>query len=50
MKAFAGEKAELACKLNGLEDQLEAMKLENVDIKQKLSDEKCVQVKTVIIA
>jgi len=47
VKAYAGEKAELACKLEGLEDQLKAMKLENVDMKQRLSDEKCVQVKMI---
>ena len=47
VKTFAGEKSELSCKLNDLEKELEIMKRENGDIRQQLSDEKCIQAKTV---
>ena len=47
VKTFAGEKSELSCKLNDLEKELEIMKRENGDIRQRLSDEKCIQAKTV---
>ena len=49
VKTFAGEKSELACKLKDLEEQLETMKCENGDMKQRLSDEKCVQAKMVAL-
>jgi len=47
VKTFAGEKSELSCKLNDLEKELEIMKRENGDIRQRLSDEKCIQAKTI---
>ena len=42
VKSFAGEKSALACKLKDLENELENMKRENGDMRQRLSDEKCV--------
>ena len=47
VKSFAGEKSALACKLKDLENELENIKRENGDMRQRLSDEKCVQAKTV---
>merc|ERR1712130_835437 len=47
VKTFAGEKSELHCKLKDLEKELEIMKRENGDMRQRLSDEKCVQAKTI---
>jgi len=47
VKTFAGEKSELSCKLKDLENELEIMKRDNGDMRQRLSDEKCVQAKTI---
>eukprot|EP00092_Neocalanus_flemingeri_P062413 GFUD01075278.1.p1 GENE.GFUD01075278.1~~GFUD01075278.1.p1 ORF type:complete len:534 (+),score=164.99 GFUD01075278.1:23-1603(+) len=47
IKIFTGEKSELACKVKDLEEQLETTKSENSDIKQRLSDEKCLRAKMI---
>jgi len=47
IKSLTGEKSDLGCKLENLKEELEFMKTENRDMKQRLLDEKCVQVKRV---